>query len=110
MRRPWAGERVAAEFGFLLRDAEGAADTGIRLPSATPPSVTVVVRGSSAQQGGLEGRGVILQITEQPVVTRDAVREAMSDIPLDRALRLTVGRDGRHLPLTLPAPQGAPQP
>jgi serine protease Do len=110
MPRPVAGERVAAEFGFLLRDAEGAADTGIRLPSATPPSVTVVVRGSSAQKAGLEVGDVILQINEQPVVTRDAVREAMSDIPLDRALRLTVGRDGRHLPLTLSGPEERPNP
>jgi serine protease Do len=110
MPRPVAGERVAAEFGFLLRDTEGSADTGIRLPSATPPSVTVVLRGSSAQKAGLEVGDVILQINEQPVVTRDAVREAMSDLPLDRALRLTVGRDGRHLPLTLSGPEERPNP
>jgi S1-C subfamily serine protease len=108
MPRPVAGERVAAEFGFLLRDTEGPAD--IRLPSATAPSVTVVLRGSSAQKAGLEVGDVILQINEQPVVTRDAVREAMSDIPLDRALRLTVGRDGRHLPLTLSGPEDRPNP
>ena len=110
MPRPVAGERVAAEFGFLLRDTEGPADSAIRLPSATPPSVTVVLRGSPAQQAGLEVGDVILQINEQPVVTRDAVREAMSDIPLDRMLRLTVGRDGRHLPLTLPGPEERPNP
>jgi serine protease Do len=110
MPRPVAGERVAAEFGFLLRDTEGPADSAIRLPSATPPSVTVVLRGSPAQKAGLEVGDVILQINEQPVVTRDAVREAMSDIPLDRTLRLTVGRDGRHLPLTLPGPEERPNP
>jgi serine protease Do len=110
MPRPVAGERVAAEFGFLLRDTEGPADSAIRLPSATPPSVTVVLRGSPAQQAGLEVGDVILQINEQPVVTRDAVREAMSDIPLDRTLRLTVGRDGRHLPLTLLGPEERPNP
>ena len=50
-----------------------------------------------------------LQINEQPVVTRDAVREAMSDIPLDRTLRLTVGRDGRHFPLTFLGPEERPE-
>jgi len=110
MPRPVAGERVAAEFGFLLRDSEGSAESGMRLPATTPPSVTVVVRNSSAQKAGLEVGDVILQINEQPVVTRDAVREAMSDIPLDRTLRLTVGRDGRHLPLTLPGPEERPNP
>ena len=33
MPRPVAGERVAAEFGFLLREPEGPAD------SASPPAV-----------------------------------------------------------------------
>jgi serine protease Do len=111
MPREVTGERVAAEFGFLLRDAEGARDTGIRLQSATiPPSVTAVLKGSSAQKAGLEQGDVILQINEHSVVTRDAVREAMSDVPLDRALRLTVLREGRHVGLTLPAPEAVPTP
>ena len=110
MPRLVTGERVAAEFGFLLRDTEGPAESGIRLPAVTPPSVTVVLRGSPAQKAGLEVGDVILQINEQPVVTRDAVREAMSEIPLDRTLRLTVVRDGRHVALTLPAPEERPNP
>ena len=111
MPRPVAGERVAAEFGFLLRDAEGPRDTSIRLQSSTAtPSVTVVVRGSSAQKAGLEVGDVILQINEQPVVTRDAVQETMSDVPLDRTLRLTVLREGRHLPLSLAGPEERPSP
>jgi serine protease Do len=111
MPREVTGERVAAEFGFLLRDAEGTRDTAIRLQSATaPPSVTAVLKGSPAQKAGLETGDVILQINEHSVVTRDAVREAMSDIPLDRALRLTVLREGRHVGLTLPPPEGAPVP
>ena len=111
MPRPVAGERVAAEFGFLLRESEGARDTGMRLQGSTAaPSVTVVVRGSSAQKGGLEVGDVILQINEQPVVTRDAVQETMSDVPLDRTLRLTVLREGRHVALTLAGPEERPSP
>jgi S1-C subfamily serine protease len=110
MPRPVAGERVAAEFGFLLRDSEGSSESGMRLPTTTPPSVTVVVRNSSAQKAGLEVGDVILQINEQPVVTREAVREAMSDVPLDRMLRLTVTREGRHVSLTLPPPEAPPTP
>ena len=61
------GERVAAEFGFLLRDAEGARDTGIRLqPATAPPAVTAVLKGSSAQKAGLEVGDVVLQINEPP--------------------------------------------
>ena len=111
MPREITGERVAAEFGFLLRDAEGARDTGIRLqPATTPPAVTAVLKGSSAQKAGLEVGDVVLQINEHSVVTRDAVREAMSDVPLDRALRLTVLREGHHVNLTLPAAEAPPAP
>jgi S1-C subfamily serine protease len=111
MPRPVAGERVAAEFGFLMRESEGTRESGVRLQSSSaPPFVTVVVRGSSAQKAGLEVGDVILQINEQPVVTRDAVQETMSDVPLDRTLRLTVLRDGRHVGLSLAGPEERPSP
>jgi len=108
MPRPVAGERVAREFGFLLRDPEGAAGPAIRSPSATPPSVTMVVRGSSAEKGGLEIGDVILQINEHPVISREAVQEALSDVPLDQALRLTVVREGSHVSLTLGPTEAQP--
>jgi len=111
MPRPVAGERIAAEFGFLLREADGARETGIRLQSSTAaPFVTVVLRGSAAQKAGLEVGDVILQINEQPVVTRDAVQETLSDVPLDRTLRLTVLREGRHVGLSLAGPEERPSP
>jgi serine protease Do len=111
MPRLVAGERVAAEFGFLLRESEGARDSAPRLQSASAaPFVTVVLRGSSAQRAGLEVGDVILQINEQPVVTRDAVQETMSDVPLDRTLRLTVLREGRHVSLSLAGPEERPSP
>jgi S1-C subfamily serine protease len=47
---------------------------------------------------------VIMQVDDHTVLTRDAAREALSEIPLERALRLTVRRGGEHVSLTLPAP------
>lgn len=102
MPRAVAGERVAAEFGFLLREVAPPGEAGAR-PSAAP-AVGVVVRGSPAEKAGLEVGDVILQVDEQPVVTRDAAREALGGALLDRPLRLTVRRGGDRLPLTLPLP------
>jgi len=106
MPRPVAGERIAAEFGFVMRET----DTAPERPSASPPAVTFVVRGSPAERGGLEVGDVILQVNDQAVLTRDAVRDALSDVPADRPLRLTVRRDDRHVALTLAAPDDRSKP
>jgi len=103
MPRPVAGERIAAEFGFVLREADSPVTAGARLMSG-PPSVAFVGRGGSAEKAGLEVGDVIMQVDDHTVLTRDAAREALSEIPLERALRLTVRRGGEHVSLTLPAP------
>jgi serine protease Do len=103
MPRPVAGERIAAEFGFVLREADSPATEGARLMSG-PPSVAFVGRGGSAEKAGLEVGDVIMQVNDHTVLTRDAAREALGEIPLERALRLTVRRGGEHVSLTLPAP------
>jgi serine protease Do len=100
MPRPVAGERIAADFGFVLRDAESVPD---RL-TPNPPLVTFVVRNSPAERGGLEKDDVILQINERAVLTRDAAREALSDVAPDQPLHLTVRRDQEHVTLTLSPP------
>jgi len=96
------GERVAAEFGFVLREPDGQPDLGGRAASSSP-SVSVVIRGSAAARAGLEVGDVLLQIDERAVVTREAARAALADARLDRPLRLTVRRDGSHVSLTLSA-------
>jgi len=106
MPRPVAGERIAAEFGFVLRETETAPER----PSASAPLVTFVVRGSVAERAGLEVGDVILQVNDLAVLTRDAAREALSEVQSDRPLRLTVRRDDRHVPLMLPAPDDRPKP
>jgi serine protease Do len=102
-----AGERVAAEFGFVLREADSAGGEGVRL-MAGPPSVSFIGRGGSAEKAGLEVGDVIVQVNDHAVLTRDAAREALSDVPLERPLRLTVRRGEERLPLTLPPPESRP--
>jgi serine protease Do len=102
MPRPIAGERVAAEFGFILRDPEPP-EVGGRRPGASAPTVTLVVRGSAAERAGLETGDVILQINETAVVSRDAAREALADVATEQPFKLTVRRGERHLALDIPA-------
>ena len=98
MPRTVVGDRIGAEFGFVVRDPEPGTSTAL--------AVSVVVPKSSADRGGLEVGDVILQINDLPVVTRDALREALADAGLETPLRLTVRRNGSgdRLPLVLKAP------
>lgn len=98
-----AGERVATEFGFVLRepDAEG---PRVESGQGGAPAIAAVLRGSAAERAGLEVGDVILQVNARPVMTRDTAREALADTEPERALRLTVRRSGRHVSLTLPVP------
>jgi serine protease Do len=102
MPRPIAGERVAAEFGFILRDPEPPAAAGGRRPGASAPTVTLVVRGSAAEKAGLETGDVILQINDTAVVSHDAAREALADLATERPFKLTVRRGEQHLALDVP--------
>ena len=96
---------MAAEFGFVLQEPlpQGGELGGAR-PASTAPAVSVVIRGGAADRAGLAIGDVILQIGDRPVLTRDAVREALAEQALDRPLALTVRRGQGQLSLTLPAP------
>jgi S1-C subfamily serine protease len=107
MPRGVAGERLAAEFGFVLQESQPVAGREAR-PSPSMPAVTFVAKGSPAEKAGLEVGDVLLQINEQAVLTRDAAREALGEIGMERPLQLTVRRDGGHVSLTLPAPDVRP--
>jgi serine protease Do len=96
MPRSVVGERIGAEFGFVVRDPEPGTSSAL--------TVSVVVPKSAAAQGGLEVGDVILQVNELAVVTRDALREGLADAGLEAPLRLTVRRGDRRLPLILKAP------
>jgi S1-C subfamily serine protease len=96
-----AGDRVAAEFGFVLREPERQGELGGMPPLSAPPAVAVVIRGSAADKAGLEVDDAILTVNDRPVLTRDAAREALADASLQQPLRLTVRRGGGQIPLTL---------
>jgi serine protease Do len=112
MPRAMVGERVAAEIGFVMRDPEGAGESPSRGPIPPPsrrivvaaPAIAGILKGSPAEKAGLEVGDVILQVNDQPVVTRDAAREALADASPERPLRLTVRRGEVRLDLTLTAP------
>ena len=94
-----AGERVAAEYGFMLREPDGPQpELGGRRPGgAGAPVVSLVMKDSAAARAGLEVGDVILQVAETAVVTRDAAREALAELAPEKSLRLTVRRDDRRL-------------
>lgn len=100
MPRPIAGDRVAAEFGFVVREPEAAGTEG-QAASPTVPSVAVVLRNSPAEKAGLQTGDVIVQVEERQVLTREAAREALADASPERPLRLAVLRAGTQLTLTL---------
>ena len=92
-------ERVAAGFGFLVQESSSAAEGGVRL--AGPPTVAMVLRGSRAEQGGLKIGDLIVEINGRPILSREAVKEALAAATLDQPLRLAVKREGERLVLTL---------
>ena len=104
MPRAIIGERIAAEFGFIVRDPEVQGEGAVPRLGPMVSAVAVVVKGSPAERAGLEVGDVIVQVNDQGVVTRDATREALADASSERPLRLTVRRGERRLGLTLTAP------
>ena len=68
------------------------------------PAIAAVLKGSAAEKAGLEVGDVILQVNDQPVLTRDAARDALADVPVDGPLRLTLRRGESRVSVTLPSP------
>ena len=98
---------VAAEFGFQMREASADGEAGAGL--ASPPTVAIVLKGSRAEQGGLKIGDLIVEINGRPVLSGQAVREALVEAMLDQPLRLAVKREGERVALTLaPASPGIP--
>jgi serine protease Do len=104
MPRDVLGDRVAAEFGFALRDSQPQGElAGAALASGTP-AIAVVLRGGAAEKAGLEVGDVLLQVGDRAVVSRDAARDALADTPLDRPLSVAVRRGERRVSLTIGRP------
>lgn len=93
-------ERVAAEFGFVVREpSEGQEGAPIRLSGL--PAVAVVLRGSRADRAGLKSGDVIVEVNGRSVFSRQAVSDALLGVTLDQPLRLTVRREEERIVLTL---------
>ncbi len=101
MPQTMVAERVAAEFGFVVRDPQEGREAPV---SSGAPAVAVVLRDSQADRAGLKPGDVIVEVNGRPVVSRQAVSDALVDAALDRPLRLTVRRAGEPLALTVSPP------
>jgi serine protease Do len=96
-----AGDRVAAEFGFVLRETVPGEPGGL---AGAVAAVAAVVRGSAAEKAGLLVGDVLVQVGDRAVLSRQAAREALADAVLDRPLALTVRRGESRLALTVSPP------
>ena len=99
MPRDQAGQRVAALFGFALRDRQSAEDAPPT--SGGMPVIGAVERGGAAERGGVLSGDVVLAVNEQPVISLEAARTALADAGPDRPLRLVVRRDDERMTLTI---------
>jgi S1-C subfamily serine protease len=95
-----AAERVAAEYGFLVRDPEGQPELGGARPPAVP-SVAAVLPRSRAERAGLQVGDVLTEVNGHPVITLDAVREALLAAGPAGPLPLVVRRDQDRVMVTL---------
>lgn len=103
MPREVVAERVAAEFGFAVREpSEGPGGVPTRLGAA--PIVAVVLKGSSADRAGLRVGDVILELDGRPVTSRQAVSDTLAEASLEQPLALTVARGEERVRLTLGPP------
>ncbi|HET7874839.1 MAG TPA: PDZ domain-containing protein [Methylomirabilota bacterium] len=100
-----AAERIAAEFGFLIRDAEGRPDIPAGPPDG-PAAVAAVVPRSRAEAAGLKPGDLLVEVNGRPAPTLAAVREAMLTVSLEGALALVVRRGQDRLSLLLESPKG----
>ncbi|MDP2625973.1 MAG: PDZ domain-containing protein [Candidatus Rokubacteria bacterium] len=102
-----AAERIAAEFGFLVREPEARGELG-GLRSSVPPSVTGVLPRSRAAAAGMKVGDVLVEVNGRPVLTLQAVREALLAVSAESPLPLVLRRAGRHLSIVLDGALGAP--
>jgi serine protease Do len=96
-----AADRVAAEYGFLVRPPEG---EGEMPTGARPPAVSVVLPGSRAAAAGLRAGDVLLEVNGRPVLSVEAVRAALLSVALDRPLPLLVRRGAEPLAVRILSP------
>jgi serine protease Do len=105
MPEPMAADRVAAEYGFLVRDPDGQPELGGARPSPVP-SVAAVLPRTRAERAGLQVGDVLTEVGGRPVVSVDAVREALLAAGPDGPLPLVLRRGPERLQITLDGAAG----
>ena len=95
-----AADRVAAEYGFFVRDPEAQPELGGARPSAVP-SVAAGLPRSRAERAGQQVGDVLTEVNGRPVVTLDAVREALLAAGPEGPLPLIFRRDQEQIAVTL---------
>jgi S1-C subfamily serine protease len=100
MPREVIAERIAAEFGFLVREPLGERGDRSARPS-TAPTVSFVLERSAADRAGLKSGDFIVEVNGRPVLSRQAVSEALAEAILDQPLRLAVKRGEERIRLTV---------
>lgn len=103
MPRDVVGDRVAAEFGFMIRDPDSRRAAG-QTVDPTTPAIAAVLRGGPAEKAGLEVGDVIVRVNERAIGNVAVARDVLSDLPPKVSLELTVRRGERLLSFTLAAP------
>jgi serine protease Do len=92
-------ERIAVEFGFLVRDM------GEEAGPARRPVVAVVVERSAAARGGLLVGDRVLALNGVQVDSLDAFRRVFGGVSVRDPLSLSVERQGEARSLVLPPAQ-----
>ena len=102
MPEAMAADRIAAEYGFLVRDPDGQPELGGARPSLVP-AVAAVLPRTRAERAGLQVGDVLTEVSGRPVVSLDAVREALLAAGPDGPLPLVLRRGREQVTVTLDA-------
>jgi serine protease Do len=97
-------ERVAAEFGFLVRDT-APDETAASATAIRPAVVAAVLERSAAERGGLKAGDRLLAVNGVATTSVEAARQRLREVELRSELRLRVERRGEPLDLALPPVQ-----
>jgi len=100
-----AADRVAAEYGFLLREPEALPEPAGTPPPSGPPTVAVVFASGRAETAGLQVGDVLVEIGGKPVESLTGVREVLLGLSERGPLSLVVRRDQQRLSFLLKDPQ-----
>lgn len=100
-------ERVAAEFGFMVRDAtlDEARAGDARAEAIPPPVVAAVFERSPAARSGLRVGDRIVAVNGVEVLSLETFRRRMGDLSVKDELQVRVERQATPLTLVLPPPR-----